>query len=188
MIVTTQDFTGLYALPTDVYTIADLQAYIDELEESLIYELLGAELGALFIADLVAGVPVDPLFLLIFNPFQDDVKKPNLFYTGWGNLFFWEFYGCGCENKVMISKGIKFYLKVLIWFNYVRDNKAVAGIQSLSQRESANSTNANYNSHLIGKKYNDAIQTGKAIQWYILENKDDYPEFNGIRQHYMLNL
>ena len=39
-------------------------------------------------------------------------------------------------------------------------------------------------SHLksgISEKYNEAVQTYEAIQWYIRQHLDDYPTFNGIK-------
>ena len=59
-----------YQLPEQKY--GTYQNYLDKYEKYFLVHLLGADLYALFIADLVAGVPQTARFLDIYNPFEID--------------------------------------------------------------------------------------------------------------------
>ena len=74
----------------------------DEWTNTFLYEMLGAELGKLFIDDLVAGVPDDPIFKDLYDPFVEDDGR-----------------------EVRESKGIKDMIKQIIWFYFARNNSFV---------------------------------------------------------------
>jgi len=179
-ILTTSDFTGEFAITSDQFTQAKLQAYIDMNDERLLYDLLGVELADLLIADLVGGVPQTPIYQAFFNPFAEDNPKGNcLIFFPWGRSYYFEDWHCCNHNTYYHSKGIKYYLKTAIWFLYTRDYIGEPAVQGNVKRDSTNSTMVNYNSRFVATKYNDGVSTARAIQWYIKENESDYSEFNG---------
>ena len=151
------DFTGELAIPQDKLTVKKFDVVRDARQFELLYDLMGAELAKLFIADLDAnGVPQTAIYQALYNAFQEDDSDT------------------GC---VIVSLGIKEMVKRLVYFYYVRGLNTNVTLNG-------NKTNEGENSKINGKidwlirKYNEAIDTGKAIQWYIGENLDDYPEEN----------
>lgn len=165
-IVTISDFVGSVQLQYDTRTEAKFNYIRDENEASIIYELLGAELGALFIADLDGnGVPQEARFLSIYNAFADD--------TGYG--------------AVVESKGIKFYVKNIIWYFFARQNNHLITTSGNTVKKSENA-DVSVDPFFLAQNYNKSIRTGQAIQWYINENLSDYPEYQGQELHYMIGL
>jgi hypothetical protein len=159
------DFTGTAQLQIDTQTETKFDVIRDERENSYIYELLGAELGGLFIADLdINGVPVTARFLDIYNAFAEDITTG--VYPDW------------CNGAVVESKGIKYFLLNIVWFYFARNNQMLVTAGGNMSAASQNST-PNNDSFALVRMYNKSIDTGKAIQWSICENSATYPEFNG---------
>ena len=155
-IVTISDFAiGTVILQKDNQTEDQLDAIVDEYQDDYIYKLLGAELGALFLADLNgSGVPASARFLSIYNAFASD---------------------SGCDGVVQ-SKGIKFFIKNIIWFHYARQNNVSISTSGNNVKLGENSE-PNNSGRYLAHVYNQAIDTGKAIQWYINQNSGTYPEY-----------
>lgn len=161
VIVQIEDFTGRYQVAKDALSKKNLQYYIDELENCLLYDLLGAELGTLFIADLdVNGVPQTQRFIDIYNSFAIDDDKY-------------------CDT-IRISKGIKEYLIACIYFDYARNSNTYNSQLGNKSSSTENSEYAGNLIHDLSQRYNKGIATAKEIQWYCECYKpEDYPEFNG---------
>lgn len=165
-ILTIADFSsGIYEIPVSTYTENDLQSYIDRYEKKYLAELLGIELYDLFIADLVAGVPTSPIYEKIFNPILEVVN--------------------GCDIH---SEGMKVALKGLVYFHYVRDNITRITLAGAKRTTSDNSENIQALSANMGLRWNESVESYKAIQRYIYENLTDYPTFNGIKIQYTMPL
>lgn len=165
-IVTIADYlVGAAVLQQDDTTEERFDAIRDEYQNDYIYKLLGAELGGLFLADLNgSGVPQTARFTAIYEAFQEDDS-------------------CGMQ----ISKGIKFYIKNIVWFYFARVNNfavTIAGNVSKLGENSDVATPGKTLAHL----YNQSIDTGKAIQWYIEQNSSTYPEFNGQELDYVTGI
>ena len=154
------DYSGRYQIAKDSYSKKTLGYYIDTLETSLINQLLGAELGALFIADLdVNGVPVTQRFIDIYNSFAIDD---------------------GC--RLRSSSGMKSYLLGQIYFDYCRNDNTYNSQIGNKAGVSENSEIASNLWHDLGQRYNIAIENGKSIQWYVSCYKsEDYPEYKGTK-------
>lgn len=153
-ILTTSDFKqGEYSLSLDQYT--ELDTYIAKYEKFYLLRLLGADLYALFIADLVSGVPQTQRFIDIFNAFQED-SKPCL----------------------MISEGIKEMLKAFIYFHYSRETVYQKTPTGAVIPNPEVSTNLGYNGFNLVTAYNKGVETFNVIQWFMLDG-NDYPEYNG---------
>lgn len=163
ILISSADFTGDNDIATDVYTDAELDAFIDLYEAKLLYQLLGIELYDLFIADLDNGVPQTAKYLTIYNAF---VKEIN--------------------DKMVTSDGMKVMLVKWVFFHYVRTQPQTNTIQGNTEAQGAiNKPSAmSYTTMVID--YNKMIDTFKAIQTYIESVKDaDYPTFKGVCKDYM---
>lgn len=164
MIVQVSDFkVGKYELHSGIYDVPRIQAYIDKYEMRYLTELLGAELYTLFAADLLAGagVPLEPRFLVIFNPLSID----------------W----CG---RILYSEGIKEMLMGFIYYEYTKDEivqmTPVGNVRPVGQ----NSEVAGSLYTQIYNRYNDSVRSHDSIQMYICTNPADYDysDFNGFKK------
>lgn len=151
----TTDFVGEYNVPQN--SKDHLDTYIAKFEEMYLTQLLGAELYALFIADLSGSpqVPGTPRFVSIFDPFSVDEG--------------------GC---VIVSKGIRQMLTKFVYFHFARDLefKVTASGGSMASRELG--TGRNYIGYNLVEAFNSAVNDACAIQWFIGDNSSDYPEEN----------
>lgn len=174
-IVTIDDYIGEFQLQIDNQTTARFNAIRDNHTNDYIYQLLGAELGALYIADLDAnGVPSEARFLALYNAFQEDLSN---------GFYFWDSYYSGMVQ----SKGMKFFIKGIIWWYFARANNVRISLAGNKSSVSQNSS-PNADGLFLARIYNEAIETGKAIQWYIYQNSSTYPEYNGQRLEYNIGI
>ncbi len=157
IIVQKTDFVGQYQLAQSIADTPLLQSTIDRYEKGLIIRLLGVPLGTLFIADLVAGVPVAARFTTIFNP---------------------AFYQNG--NQIRETLGIKAILLAAIYYHYIFDTQARQGQSGVVTQQSENATVLSpMNAARLGERaYNSVIDTWDNIQWYINTHTDVYPEYS----------
>jgi len=161
-IVEISDFTGKFKIATDQYTETEFEAFRDERQFDMIYEMLGAVLGAAFIADLnSSGVPVSAPYTTIFAPF---VANQN-----------------GCLIR---SEGIKKMVRNDLFVKWARENGKDVNLPGNSSSEQENSTPVLSVTWIV-LKYNQAIDTARAIQWYIGKNSADFPYYNGQEMEYM---
>lgn len=163
ILISASDFIGENKIATDVFTDAELDAFITIYEAKLLYELMGIELYDLFIADLVAGVPQTAKYVTIYDAFVKEI-----------------------DDEMFMSDGMKVMLVKWVFFHYVRTQPQTNTIQGNTQNEGTiNMPSAmSYTSLCID--YNKMISTFKAIQNYIESVKvADYPTFKGILKHYM---
>ncbi len=73
ILISASDFIGENKIATDVFTDAELDAFITIYEAKLLYELMGIELYDLFIADLVGGVPQTAKYVTIYEAFVKEI-------------------------------------------------------------------------------------------------------------------
>jgi hypothetical protein len=164
-IVTISDFSGSVQLQRDNQTEAKFNLIRDEFTNEYIYKLLGVVLGNLFLADLDAnGVPQTARFESLYDPFQED----------------W-------NNEIKQSRGIKFFVKNIIWYYYSRQNNVVITTAGNRTKKGENS-DPSLDGMYLAKNFNASINTGKAIQWYISQNFATYPEYNGQKLDYLIGL
>lgn len=153
-IIQTSDFKGEYKIAQDCYS--DLSDYIIKYEKKYLLMLFGAELYDLFIADLTVTTPQVPQtqrFIDIFNEFQTTDN--------------------GC---LVYSEGIKKMLIQFVYFHITRDIPNAKTTQGTVRMANENSTNNPYNGFNLVESFNEAVANSRAIQWYICDNKEDYPE------------
>lgn len=140
-----------------------LQSYIDRFEESYIKQILGVELGQLFIDDIKGedsdSSAISDRFLAILDPFM---KQDH----------------CG----IWESKGMKDLLASLVFYHYASDTQVrhtQSGI-TLSSSEVSNILSPETAMRFGEQKWNDALKSIWAIQWLCgTFDEKTYPEFLG---------
>lgn len=156
LLILATDFTsGKYTIAQGAPNAGQLDACITKYESKYLADLMGVELYTLFAATVSSHVPVGARYLNIFNPFQE---QP---------------YDC-----IIRSEGMKEMLKGFIYWEFVRDQpvKNTMNGNVIPQLEN----NEHAGPDAIYARYNEAIKTYRAIQWYCIEHDDVYPEFKGI--------
>lgn len=150
------DFTGELSLSVDDFTRVKFDSFRDEYQVTAIYNLLGVELGKLFLADLdVSGVPVTAKYLTIYNALAFEEN--------------------GCN---FVSLGIKDYVKRMVYFNFVRNNSVRVTMGGNTGVRAENGTNL-IDGMFVTLAYNKGIRSAHAIQLYVDNNLSEYPEYNG---------
>ena len=164
ILISSADFVGKYAVSTNNFTSEELDAYISQNEKSLLIDLLGCDLEALFEDNLIGGVPQSPEYVAIYNPFCYDDST------------------CGTVQ----SFGMKDMLSGFIYFMYARDQAFPNTITGNKKTRSTNSDSPSAASDvmILDEAQNRAIQSHQAIQSYIRKNLSTYPSFNGIEKGY----
>ena len=77
--ITTADFgKGKFELHKGMYEQQKINDYIDKYEKAYLVQLLGADLYTLFVADLINGIPVDPIFVSLYEEFMYDKDCENI--------------------------------------------------------------------------------------------------------------
>lgn len=156
-IIQTSDFVGEYDLAVDNFS--EYEVYIDKYEKYYLTMLLGADLYALFDADLTPTTPQTPqtaIYQAIFDEFSIDE--------------------IGC---IYYSDGIKQMLIQLIYFHIARDLPNTKVLSGNVRLTSETSTPEPYNGYNLVPAYNQGIENYHNIRWYICDNKADYPTQNG---------
>jgi len=153
MFITTADFNvGKYELSTGIYDLPKLQSYIDKYEKKYLVQLLGVDLYADFIANQLL-----PKYVKIFDPLEEDH-----------------------DFCIIWSDGMTEMLKGFIYFEYGKDliNQMTPAGNVQPVGENSNVVSTLYS--MIYARYNEGVGTYRAIQHYVVLNRSDYSEFNGI--------
>ena len=158
--ITYSDFNkGKFELHTGMYEQAKIQAYIDKYEKQYLIKLLGSDLYDLFVADLVAGVPQDPIYLKLYDPFNYD----------------------RLDCSIEILEGMIEMVKGFVYFQYLKDQTNQVFVSGSVRPVGENSENVSTLNMMIYTRYNESIRSYKAIQTYICDYLTNYTEFNGKR-------
>lgn len=157
MIITSADFKeGVHKIAFDQYTRLDLEDLISKEESNLMVRLLGIDLWTLFQADLVNGVPQTQIYIDLYEPFTIEIG--------------------GC---LVISKGIKEYLKGAIYFLYMREVAIKATPNGAVKANHEVSTTLTGNTYASVLKLNESKNTGLSIQFLADSEPTIYPTFKG---------
>jgi hypothetical protein len=153
------DFSnGRYKIAQNPKQTAALQFAIDYVEDYYLPRLFGVELNTLFLADFSGGVPTSPRFLVIYEAFtvQDG-------------------------DCIVSSEGIKDMLKGLVYQRYMRDTNTRPTPVGAMRAVAENSETADYDELGLNSRYNEGVESTRAIQWFMCSYMpDDYPEYNGV--------
>lgn len=164
ILVSKDDFSGMFTLARTPFTDTELQAYIDEYEARTICDILGVELGELFIAALADSAPLDSRYITIRDSFilQDTTS---------------------CTKKIRESKGMKQILVSVIFYKYVSQTQikhSQTGVK-LNKAETSDVLSVRAAMRFGESKYNESLEWVEAIQWYCeTYAAADYPEYNGV--------
>ena len=161
LLIVKGDFVDVYGISL---SISDkVTPYILEYEKKYLRELLGADLYTLFAADVTGVLPVTAKYLTIFNEINSDE-----------------------DGFLLHSDGMKKMLLGFVWYEYVAgtmhqhtNTGVVANVNEIS---------LNAQNDLAHKMYNKSIDTFRAIQYYIMQNTSDYPDFKGVNKRLMSSL
>ena len=156
-IITISDLNGRFSIPRNNYTEDKLSEQIDFFEKKYLIELLGSDLYDAFISDLSSGIPQTQIYLDIFNSFSIDE-----------------------DRGILSSHGIKSMLLHFIYFEIISDFSAKLTLSGVQKNNSDNSSNITDVQSGKWRHYNYGVESYRAIQKYICDNPDDYPEFNGV--------
>lgn len=156
LLITNAAFTGKFSVAHDTTSNTKIDAYIARYEEDYLRKLLGVTLFNLFKTNYQAGPPPTGVYLTIFNAFAQDHS------------------GCVIE-----SKGMADMITGFLWWEYVKDLKRRINLSGISADKSENSREMTFDEADISSIYNESKKTWDAIQWYITQNKTDYPDYNG---------
>ena len=146
-IVTKECFKGFHHLSKMCVDGNRLQLFIERYEQEYLIKLLGCDLTALLLTDLVDGVPQDPEYLEFFNPFCSDSVN-----------------SC-CSHVVYDSKGLKDMLTGFIYYHFVHNSHAMQSQTGLAVPTSQAGEKVSYvnNEADADQRYNEAVQTFNAI-------------------------
>jgi hypothetical protein len=172
--------SGKYKISQNSYTTDDLTTYISKYESRYLIKLLGSDLYDLFIDSLISNIPTN-VYLTLYSAFHADNLNSSMvwFPIGGGKPDYSDATNCNLP-KIIISEGILEMLKGFIFFEYTRDQSIKNTIAGNVQEDNENSKAVSQLQAGIKEKYNEAVSTYQAIQWYISQHMDDYPDFNGV--------
>lgn len=154
-ITTPADFIGQYTINKNKHNEAKIQSCIDSVEELVLLELFGVDFKDI----VLQGVEdLNPIYEKLYNPFN---------------------FQDSCD-RIWQSKGVKEMLLGFVYWEWFASTNSVAIVlDGQRENESENSKSASSLKANNEKRYNDAVKTYRAIQAYINENLDIYPEFKG---------
>jgi len=149
----------------DKYSEVIFKNHFDEIELKYGRMLLGFDLWELFVANLGSNPePTETRFNIIFNEF---CKLNNY-------------------NEQYSSDGMK---KMFNYFTYhLHSNVMNQQITSSGNAKTQIEVGVKDQNNYINQIYNEGVQTYNAIQYYIVQNIADYPEFTGVKLDYIDNL
>jgi hypothetical protein len=161
------DFVGKYQISQNDENEDEVESFINKFYPVYVRRILGATLGNAFIANLdPSGVPTNPIYLELYNPFQVDDN-----------------------NCVRESIGMKEIILGFVYYEIVRDSNSYNGL-------SGNKATLGENSEFVDMKnklstvYNDSLLSADQVQWYITDynpNDNDYSDYNGQELDPLLN-
>jgi hypothetical protein len=170
-----QDLYAKYYIPFSSNVCGSeekLKGYIERYEKKYLIQLLGVELSKLFIADLVDQVPIDAIYLDIYNSIEEDLTTGDSAYSSF----------CGCDRKIICTNGMKSMILGFVFFEYMRDQPFSKDLTGVNRAEAENSRESLPTEWGLFEYYNESVSDYQQTQYYILLNKENYSSFNGINK------
>lgn len=152
------DFQGKFKIPQDEQNIIVTQSYIYRYVPIYGAKIFGAAMWQEIVADMGSGdSPADPILEAIFIPFQEDTY-------------------CG----VSISTGAKNAIIGFIYFHrncdQVQRPSQISGLSRPKAETAETSASIPVQAY---DRYNESVETVRAIQAYARTKYNDYPDFKG---------
>ena len=159
-IITHLDFIGKYVVAKNGIQTPQITETISDNEMKFLSMVLGVELAKLLVDDIPTGsFPNADRFKYIFLPFQ--VQRNT------------------CDgNKVLSSIGIKRMLLGFIYFTIVNDKRTAPSFMGGNTKPVTENSEQTIDLKMFDY-YNEAVDSSRAIQEYIRQNRNEYPEYKG---------
>lgn len=154
-IITASDFVYRFELATSNFETAKISTYITRYQPTYLRKCLGVELYDLFDAGIDNA---EQIYVDLLNPFAYQRND-----------------GCIVE-----SRGIADALLGIVYFYFSRDKSVQQTINGGVKMKNTVSDRASNLKKGLFDRYNEGIETLKAVQQYCIDNSDVYPEFNGL--------
>ena len=160
-ILTIDDFeNGEYRIAVNPKQEAGLDARIKNVEDRILPLLFGIDLSNLFLIDfgsVTPNEPNDPRFIAVYEPFTELI-----------------------DDCIITSNGMREMLKGFVYFFEVRHKHGRNTAEGIKKTNGINSTNMSSISLDVMSRYNDAVETFKAIRAKMVENdNNDYDDYEG---------
>lgn len=149
------DYIGQYVISNSTIKELKIQACIDSVETTILCELFGVDFKDIVLQGVV---DLDPIYEKLFNSFN---------------------YQDSCD-RIWVSKGVKEMLLGFVYFQWYATHQSSETINGMRNKESENSSQTTSIQANTEQRYNEAVKTYRAIQAYIVDHLEDYPEFKGI--------
>lgn len=162
-IITHLDFTGKYVVAKNGIQTPQITETIADNEMKFLSMVLGVELAKLYVADLDEnGVLVSERFQAITDPFQ--VQESEML---------------SCRNSSILSSvGIKRMLLGFIYFVIVNDKRTAPSFMGGNTKPVTENSEQIIDLKMFDY-HNEAVNSSRAIQEYIYQNRSEYPEYKG---------
>jgi hypothetical protein len=156
-LISSQDFTGIYAVGKNILTSTEIEQFIALKEDAYCSMLFGAEFWDEIKATITGDDSSEPLYDVLIKPFNKDVR---------------------CD--VLNSTGLKNMLIGLIYFDFIAHSSTRPNFAGgLSAKKAENSEVSVFPQIQAHDKWNESVMTSRSIQAYIRANRKDYPLFKG---------
>lgn len=164
--IESSDFAGKYKLSQDTANQTITTRVIGEMRDGLIRRVFGSIMGNEIIAYLdTTTPPVNTEFDNVINPFSEDLTNSCCFHEG---------------NSMIESIGLKNVLIGFIYYQRACDMRLqMQSVGGETRPKTENTTNDMLPESKMIQRYNDSVNSVWAIQKYICEHKEDYPDYNG---------
>jgi hypothetical protein len=159
--ITLDDFRGKYVVAKNSIHVNEKLEQIIE-ENTLVYlsKVVGVELANLINADLVDGVPVNPDFLELYNPFI--IQETNVFF----------------ENKIYSSIGMKKMLLGFVYFEIIKASKEEPSLVGGTIAPITENSTQLPISQMANTIFNESVYTAFAIQIKCEREREKYPTYH----------
>ena len=153
-IITVDNFVNKYELTLTDFNTTQLTSYIDRYETIALVELFGVELYDLWVIGIGAS---DPIYTFLRDSFTVQLSN----------------------GVILNSRGVIDMLTGIVYFYYSRDIMAQQSSNGVVEKKGENSENVSGYFANIQSRWDEAIETYNAIQYYVSDNLDVYPTFEG---------
>lgn len=154
--LTPSDFTGIFKIAQGFSDEgAKLQEYIDYYEQYYLVKLLGADLYTEFLA----GYPGDPVYEKLYDPFIMDAT----------------------DGRPYVSEGVEVMLKCFIYSHYRKQDLGTPTTAGQLKLTPEGGTHAADEWADYFHTYNRGVKTAKTLRQWIIENREDYPAYKGVK-------
>lgn len=153
-LITTSDFENKFEVTLNEFNEAKLSSYIDRYEQITLVELFGKDLYDLWVTGIGTS---DPLYTFLRDPFVVQLD-------------------CG---EILNSRGVNDVLLGVVYFYWQRDISTQISSNGSVEKKGENSTNISAFKANVQSRWDESIKSYTAIQKYICDKSDLYPDFEG---------